>query len=310
MIINTGMRTDIPAYYSKWFLNRLKAGYVLVRNPFNPFQVTRYQLNPDVVDLIAFCTKNPAPMLSHMDALSGYGQYWFVTITPYGREIEPHVPPVDAVIRDFKTLSGIVGVDSIGWRYDPIFLNETYTVEKHRDMFAHIASELAGYTKTCVISFIDLYQKVRRNFPEARRVSKADQLFLGKAMIQIAGRYGMTLRPCAEGDFLAAYGADCDGCMTLGTFETALHAKLHAPKRPGARKACACYLSCDIGAYNTCGHGCRYCYANADAATIRQNMARHDPDSPFLTGGAFPEDVIHDAKQESFRDGQISMFDK
>ena len=92
MIINTGMRTDIPAFYTDWFVNRLKAGFVLVRSPYNPRSVTRYRLSPDVVDLIGFCTKNPAPMLPYMDMLHPYGQYWFVTITPYGREIEPCVP--------------------------------------------------------------------------------------------------------------------------------------------------------------------------------------------------------------------------
>ena len=120
MIIQTGMRTDIPAFYSKWFLNRIKEGYVLVRNPYNERQVTRYCLAPDVVDLIAFCTKNPAPMLPYMNVLKPYGQYWFVTITPYGRDIEPNVPDKEKVMDDLKKLSDIVGVDSMGWRYDPM----------------------------------------------------------------------------------------------------------------------------------------------------------------------------------------------
>lgn len=120
MIIQTGMRTDIPAFYSEWFVNRIKEGYVLVRNPYNESQVTRYSLSPDFVDLIAFCTKNPAPMLSSMDVLKDYGQYWFVTITPYGRDIEPNVPDKPVVMENFKRLSDIVGVDSIGWRYDPM----------------------------------------------------------------------------------------------------------------------------------------------------------------------------------------------
>ena len=123
MIIQTGMRTDIPAFYSKWFMNRIKEGYVLVRNPYNERQVTRYRLTPDVVDLIAFCTKNPAPMLPYMNVLKPYGQYWFVTITPYGRDIEPNVPDKEKVMDDFKKLSDIVGVDSMGWRYDPIFID-------------------------------------------------------------------------------------------------------------------------------------------------------------------------------------------
>lgn len=121
MIIQTGMRTDIPAFYSKWFLNRIKDGYVCVRNPYNPKQVTKYSLSPEVVDLIAFCTKNPLPMLPFLDKLKPYGQYWFVTITPYGRDVEPNVPDKETVMEGLKKLSDVVGVDSIGWRYDPIF---------------------------------------------------------------------------------------------------------------------------------------------------------------------------------------------
>lgn len=144
----------------------------MVRNPYQPQQVTRYTFSPSVVDLIAFCSKNPAPMLSHMDLLKTYGMYWFVTITPYGKEIEPLVPDVEAVIDTFRQLAEITGPDSMGWRYDPIFLNETYTPEVHIQKFTQIAQALEGYTHTCVISFIDLYQKVRRNFPEAQAVPK------------------------------------------------------------------------------------------------------------------------------------------
>lgn len=220
MIIHTGMRTDIPAFYNEWFLNRIREGYVLVRNPYQFSQVTRYSLSPDVVDLIAFCTKNPAPMLPHMDALKDYGQYWFVTITPYGKDIEPYVPYKEAVMEDFQKLSELVGVDSIGWRYDPIVLDDWHSMEWHISQFESMAKTLSGYTKTCVISFIDLYKKVERNFPEARAVSKRDRLILGKELIQIAGNYGMTVKPCAEGTELAVYGADCSGCMTVRTFET------------------------------------------------------------------------------------------
>lgn len=213
MIIQTGMRTDIPAFYLEWLCNRIKEGYVLVRNPYNENQVTRYRLSPDVVDLIAFCTKNPAPMLSHMDFLKPYGQYWFVPITPYGRDIEPNVPDKERVIESFQKLSDHVGVNCVGWRYDPILLNQKYTKERHIEEFTQMAAALSGYTKTCVISFIDIYKKVERNFPTAQPVAKEDRLYLGKTMIEIAGRYGMTVRPCAEGDELAPYGADCSGCM-------------------------------------------------------------------------------------------------
>ena len=188
MIIQTGMRTDIPAFYSEWLVNRIKEGYVLVRNPYNPLQVTKYRLSPKVVDLMAFCTKNPEPMLKYMDILKPYGQYWFVTITPYGKDIEPNVPDKDKVLEDFKRLSDMVGVDSVGWRYDPILTDQIHTAQWHIAEFEKMASSLSGYTKTCVISFLDIYKKVERKFPEARTVTKKDRLWIGKEFIRIADR--------------------------------------------------------------------------------------------------------------------------
>lgn len=307
MIIQTGLRTDIPAFYTPWLLRRLEEGYVLVRNPYNPSSVTRYSLSPEVVDVIAFCTKNPAPMLPHMDALAPYGQYWYVTITPYGPDIEPNVPPKEQVMADLLRLSAVIGPDCVGWRYDPILLTETYTVERHIGDFEQMARTLAGSTYVCVISFIDLYQKVRRNFPEAREVTEAARVELGKAFVEIGRRYGMTIKSCAEGDLLAPYGVDCTGCMTISTYENALHARLNAPKRRETTRECACHLTCDIGAYDTCGHLCRYCYANSDPAAAMRNLKSHDPASPLLLGRLQPGDKVHEAKQKSWRDGQIRL---
>ncbi len=308
MIINTGMRTDIPAFYSEWFCNRLKEGYVLVRNPYNPLAVSKYLLNPEVVDVIAFCTKNPGPMLPHMDLLNDYGQYWFVTITPYGTDIEPNVPPKERVIEDFKQLSAIVGVDSVGWRYDPIIINEEYSVERHIAGFARMAAALEGYTKTCVISFVDLYEKVKVNYPEVRPVSKSDRLTIGKAFIEIASSHGMIIKPCGEGDELSAYGADCRGCMTIETYEKAAGCRLDIPKKKNARAECACYISGDIGQYDTCGHLCRYCYANNNSENVKRNMRLHDPHSPLLVGQLLDTDVVHEVKMNSWADRQLSLF--
>lgn len=309
MIIQTGMRTDIPAFYSDWLINRIKEGFVLVRNPYNPIQVTRYSLSPDVVDLISFCTKNPAPMLGKMDQLAPYGQYWFVTITPYGKDIEPNVPDKDKVMADFKRLSDIAGVNSIGWRYDPILIDDNHSVQWHISEFGKMAKELSGYTRTCVISFIDIYKKVEKNFPEAHAVRHDDKITIGKAFIEIAKQYGMTIRPCAEGNELEAYGADCSGCMTVNTYETALDSHLNVPKKGRNQRngECACLLGTDIGAYDTCGHLCRYCYANTDPDLVRQNMRKHDPKSPFLLGGYTPDDIIHEADQKSWIDKQLRL---
>ena len=309
MIIQTGMRTDIPAFYSKWFLNRIKEGYVCVRNPYNPKQVTKYSLSPEVVDLIAFCTKNPLPMLPFLEELKPYGQYWFVTITPYGLDIEPNVPDKETVMEGFKELSDVVGADSMGWRYDPIFIDKKHSVEWHISEFEKMAAILAGYTKTCVISFIDIYKKVERNFPEAKSVRAEDMAMLGKAFVKIASTYGMVLKPCAERENLAKYGADCSGCMTVHTFETALHSRLEVPKRKKNQRngECACLLGTDIGAYDTCGHLCKYCYANVNSVLVKENMRKHNPASPFLIGGYMPGDIVREAIQKSWIDRQIRL---
>ena len=308
MILHTGLRTDIPAFYAPWFANRLKARFVCVRNPYNPGAVTQYSLNPQVVDLIAFCTKNPAPMFPFLELLQPYGQYWFVTITPYGKDIEPNVPAKETVIESFQRLSGIVGTNAIGWRYDPILLTAQYTADWHIAVFETMAAALAGYTHTCVISFLDLYQKVRRNFPEAKTVPVAERHKIGREFARLGKQYGLTVKACAEGQDLAPLGVDCSGCMTAQTYQTALQCQLQIPKQKPARDQCACLLGNDIGAYDTCAHLCRYCYANTDAAAVQRNMRRHDPHSPFLTGSYQPGDVIHQATQKSWKIRQLQLF--
>ena len=309
MIIQTGNRTDIPAFYSQWFTNRLREGFVLARNPFNPVSVTRYRLDPSVVDLIVFCTKNPGPLLRQgdWDLLNRYHQYWFVTITPYGKDIEPNVPEKTEVMESFRSLSRIVGADCMCWRYDPILIDEAWTVERHIRQFSAMCRKLEGSTHTCVISFIDLYEKVRRNFPQARTVPFETQMDLTASLVKIAARHGMVIKPCGEDKRLAITGADCSGCMTQKTFEKAIGQNINLPPNPNNRKECACYITNDIGQYNTCGHLCRYCYANADAGTVRRNMKMHDPESPLLVGLPRPEDRIHDARQESWIDPQMRL---
>ena len=212
-------------------------------------------------------------------------------------------------MEDLKRLSEIVGIDSVGWRYDPILICPENPLERPLAEFAAMAKTLSGYTNTCVISFIDLYQKVRRNFPEVQEVKAVDRAVIGREFVQIGREYGMTIKACAEGEELSVYGVDCSGCMTLETYERALHGNLNAPKYQPGRSNCACYLSCDIGQYDTCGHMCRYCYANSSPEAVRRNMRRHDPKSPFLIGGPEPGDVIRDARQQSWLDLQMNLFE-
>lgn len=309
MIIQTGNRTDIPAFYHTWFSNRLKEGYVYVRNPFNPVSITSYRLDPSVVDLIVFCTKNPAPMLLSVDLLRKYNQYWFVTITPYGKDIEPNVPDKAFVMDTFKELAKIVGPDNMCWRYDPILIDEKWTVQRHIDAFTHMCHTLSGSTHTCVISFIDLYEKVMRNYPEARTVPMNTQLALTETFVKIAAGYGMIIKPCWESRLLSSVGADCSGCMTKETFENAIGQNLLLPPNLNNRnrRECACYITGDIGAYNTCGHFCRYCYANADKEAVKNAMKQHDPKSPLLIGYPGPGDHIHEAVQKSWIDPQMRL---
>ena len=311
MILQAGNRTDIPAFYAEWFCSRLREGEVLVRNPYNRLQVTRYRTDPSVVDLIVFCTKNPEPMLAHWEELKKRRTFWYVTITPYGREIEPNVPEAGRVIESFQRLSSLVGKERICWRYDPILLWGPYTKEAHLEHFARMAAALEGKTDSCVISFVDIYGKTLQNFPELAPVPFGDRLFLGEHMQRIAAEHGMVLRPCGEGTLLQRFGADCGGCMTIPLMERAAGERFVLPKgelqRGRTRQACACYITCDIGQYNTCAHFCRYCYANQDRQTVEANRKNHDPASPFLIGHAGPQDIVRDAKQESWIDRQLTL---
>lgn len=307
MILNTGNRTDIPAFYADWFLNRIREGYVYTRSPYDPGHLTEYILDPELVDLICFCSKNPAPLLPHLGDLSAFSQYWQVTITPYGKDIEPNVPPKEDVIRTFRALAETTGPKSIAWRYDPIFLTSKYNLDFHCAAFEKMARALRGATDTVIISFVDLYEKTRRNFPGVRAVGKDDRLEIGKQFQKIAQENGMTLKTCLEGDDLAQFGVDTSGCMTKEVLERSLGEALSAPAAQ-ARKGCSCLLGNDIGLYNTCGHGCLYCYANYDRQSVATNMRHHDPGSPLLVGHPLPTDRIIPANQVSYRTGQIRLF--
>lgn len=301
MIINTGQRTDIPAFYHKWFFNRIKDGYVYVRNPYYPKLVTKYILNPDVVDCICFCTKNPHYMLDRLDEIKHFNQLWFVTITPYGKDIEPNVPNKHQVIDDFIKLSNLLGNNKVIWRYDPIFINEKYTIEYHLRAFETMCSKLSTYTQTCIISFIDLYKKVIKNFINVREVSDEEKLIIGQKFSIIAKKYNIILKTCCEGDLLTQFGILNEGCQNKKVIENATNLLLEIPKNvKPARELCDCLLGNDIGQYDTCNHCCIYCYANYDKRNVKYNMARHDPSSPILIGYLNEDDEIKEAKQFSF----------
>ena len=307
MLINTGSRTDIPAFYSKWFLNRIEEGFVCSRNPYND-DIYRYPLDSKIIDCLCFCTKNPKPLLNSLDKLSKFRQFWFVTITPYAKDIEVNVPGYKKVIKSFKELSDTLGPNKVSWRYDPIFITDKYSLDFHIDKFEELASQLSSYTNDCTISFIDLYKKVLRNFPEACKVSEKEQLIIGEEFAKIASKYNLDMKTCVEGDLLAKFGFDTTGCMTRQVLERAIGKNLKIPKGKYTIRECSCLFGRDIGAYNTCMHGCKYCYANFSNKLVKRNFKLHDPDSPLLVGNVKEDEVVKEIKEPSYIDYQQKLI--
>ena len=307
MILNTGSRTDIPAFFHKWFLNRVSEGFVYSRNPYNN-QIYKYVFSPKNVDCMCFCSKNPKPLVKHLDELSEYKQYWFLTINPYGRDVEVNVPNYKSVIKTFRKISESVGTNAIAWRYDPIFITEKYDLDFHIEKFEEISSELAGYTHDCTISFIDLYQKVLRNFPEVDEVTTEEQLIIGENFSKIARENDILIRTCLEGTLLDQFGCDSSGCMTQQVIEKAIGNNLKLPKGKYKNRECNCIFGRDIGAYNTCMHGCRYCYANANMKLVKKNQKLHNPDSPLILGEVKEGETVMEVSEPSYIDSQQRLI--
>ena len=299
MILNTGLRTDIPGFFSEWFYNRIEDGFVYVRNPYAKNQIYSYRLDPELIDCIIFCTKNPKPMFENLEKIDKFNQYWHITITPYEKEIEPNVPPINDVLESFKYLSKKLGKENVTLRYDPIFINEKYTLEKHIESFEYIINSLSGYTTEAIISFIDLYEKTKRNFPKAREVTKDERLKIGKEFARIGNENNIRIKTCVEGTELDKFGIDSSGCMTKEVIERAINKNLNIPKQKARNGECYCLLNNDIGEYNTCGHGCLYCYANSNKRLVKRNLKLHDPKSPILIGEIKEDDIIKEMNQKS-----------
>lgn len=300
MILNTGLRTDIPGFFSEWFYNRIDEGFVYVRSPYAKNLIYSYKLDPKLIDCIIFCTKNPKPMFRNLDKISEFNQYWHITITPYQKDVEPNVPPVDEVIESFKFLSQKLGKDNVSLRYDPIFINEKYTLEKHIESFEHIMKSLSNYTTEAIISFIDLYEKTKRNFPSAVEVEKNERETIGKEFAKIGKNYNINIKTCVEGNELNKFGIDSTGCMTKEVIERVINKNLKMNSQKARNGQCECLLNNDIGEYNTCNHGCLYCYANSNKNLVKRNLKRHNPKSPILIGEIKEADTIKEMKQESF----------
>ncbi len=309
MILSASMRTDIPAFYSKWFMNRVREGYVYVRNPYYRNKVTKYIISPKVIDLLCFGTKNPHPMLDYIDEIKqNYKMIWYITITPYGKDIEPNVPDKKQVIEDVKTLSNKLGYESIMIRYDPICMNEKFNVSKHIYAFEKLVKQLKGYIHNITISFLDIYEKVKKNAPDLRAPTKEEEIELAKAFTKIGKENGMMVHGCCEDRELGEYGLDMAGCMSKSIVERVCGYRLNPPKSSNMRGACNCLMGHDIGAYNSCMHLCRYCYANYNQKVVMENVKKHDPNSPFLIGSFMEGDILSEAKQKSWKASNMEQL--
>lgn len=311
MIVSASRRTDIPAFYSDWLFNRLKEGFAYVRNPMNIHQVSEINLSPDVVDFIVFWTKNPKPMLSRLDELSDYHYCFQFTLNPYAEDVETDVPNKGReVIKTFTKLSEKIGANRVIWRYDPILLSERYTLDYHFKYFEKLAQDLKGSFSKCVISFIDLYKKNAKRCAEngIGELDNAQMYAVAEQIANIAAKYNFSVASCAEKIDLSEFGIKHSSCIDKELIENLIGSKITAQKDKNQREECRCVESIDIGSYNTCIHGCSYCYANYNMTNVQLNHSMYDANSPILCGTLSPDDKVTKRVVKSLADHQIGLW--
>lgn len=312
MILSVSRRTDIPNYYSEWFFNRLKDEFLYVRNPMNFHQISEIKISPDVVDCIVFWTKNPLPMMERLDELEAYNYYFQFTLTGYGNDVERNLPnKKTSVIPIFQELSNKIGKEKVVWRYDPIFFSNRYNVQYHLKAFRSIAEALSGYTEKCVISFLDIYPKNKKNMDNLLSYDLSDSELrkFAKELSNIAKENHIKIGSCAEKIDLDEYGIIHNSCIDKELIEKIIGCKLKINKDKNQRIECGCVESVEVGTYNTCKNGCVYCYANYSAKSVESNFQKYDPLSPLLCGHIEKEDRISTRKVVSLKETQISIFD-
>ena len=298
MIISASRRTDIPAFYAEWFMNRIRAGWCEVPNPFRPSVATRVSLAPGDVDVIAFWSKNPAPMLPQLDELDarGFRYYFLYTLNDYPSDIEPGVPPLAERLEAFRPLAARVGPSRVVWRYDPIILSERMGAAWHLEAFSRLADALAGRCARVIISFLDFYRKTGRRL--GRLEAAGGDRFLRdpfalpefeafvRDLAVAAARAGIRIQSCAEDARLRAAGIEPGKCIDDRLIQNLFGLSLPEGKDPGQRPACGCVRSKDIGVPDSCPHGCEYCYSTRSAAVADARWRAHDPRASALV--AFP----------------------
>lgn len=310
MIISASRRTDIPAHYADWFLKRLKEGYALVRNPVNPRQVSRVNLMPEAVEGIVLWTKNPAPLLGRLESLKPYAHYFQFTLNAYGEDIEPGVPDLAARIDTFRALSDAVGKQRVVWRYDPVLLSPAYTVDHHLRGFEHIAKSIAGYAERCVISFLDFYPKISAASRTLGFIPVSDEQLrrVAEKLAGIAFSYGFMVDACAEPANLSDLGIGRARCVDDRLLSRIAGRPIIVPKDKNQRPACNCAASVDIGAYDTCPNGCRYCYANRSARAVAERRRAYDVSAPLLCSRLNEKDKVTERRVPK-TPGQIGFWE-
>lgn len=311
MIISASRRTDIPSFYSEWLFNRLKEGYVCVRNPMNIHQISQISLSPDVVDGIVFWTKNPTPMLERIHELDNYTYYFQFTLNSYGKDIEKNVPSKnDVIIPTFKKLSSIIGKERIVWRYDPILINEHYTREYHKKYFQKLCDSLCNYTEKCTVSFVDLYKNTERNTKSLNihTPSNEEVLELMSFFSKIAHENGIYIDTCTEEYDLSSLNIKHACCIDKSRLERIGNYQLKIGKDKNQRSICGCIESIDIGMYNTCENGCMYCYANFNCEMAQKNHNKHNPLSPLISGEIEYDDKLNIRNVKSNINNQLQFF--
>lgn len=307
MIVSVSRRTDVPAFHFEWFMNRLRAGYALSRNPMCQKRVHRIPLTTSDVDLLCFITKNPSPCIPHLRKVMdmGYEMSFQITVNPYGRALEPNVPPLDDVIESFRDVSRMIGSDRTVWRYDPVVFGKGFDIRFHIEMFEYIASRLQGYTERCVFSFLGCYEKHEGLVMSGRlrEVSGEERLSFLESIPRLASRHGIEMSNCCPDSDLSGYGVATRGCVDAQALKE--WGIPYDAGRYAVRDNCRCVKMVDIGAYDTCSHDCIYCYANR-MDHVRRSSRRYDPKSELLYGVVEPDDEIVGMRRR--KDARLSDF--
>lgn len=307
MIISASRRTDIPSYFGKWFVNRLKAGFVLIQNPYNALRLSKVLLSPDITDCIVFWTKNPAPMFNELDQITdlGYHYYFQYTLTPYGETWEHNLPSIEKRIESFYMLAEKLGKHRIVWRYDPIILNDTFSVQYHIEKFSFLCEKICHHADECIISFVDSYF---HNHNIVSPISYEQMQIIGQVFSKIARSYSINLSTCAEKIDLQQYGIGHASCIDKKRIEKIVGCPIASKKDSGQRPECGCIESIDVGTYETCLNGCKYCYATKNPMRAKCNIRRHEPDSPMLIGRPNDDMIITEKKVNSLKATQMSFL--